>query len=1080
MAESENEVILKQLEHAPFSGEGGNALNLFLAGLKTFGYNFSELCDTLIQFFTTTKAFLEAFKNPLTGPLLETIDSLIEALEEMNNLGFGNVNVWPWEHGVYPPQVDTSKLDESILGLVAAMEGLAPEQVGLHEQGQRFIKTKNGETLLTPDQKFLSSIGTAKQFQTKELIYDTLLGIRNFFNIATWAGSQTPFYADSESLTGQALDATKRELESAIKFTQDKLIVKELTPQQCVDKIRKSLQAGGSDSSKPTGSGPYKAYMLMFALPTINSVIQVVQSFVDYFGDVIGDELLQQFARQASGIYDEKEITISLGEPLTKYTINLNRTPANASEWFHEQGDYTPKRLPDGTYKLGNRKVNMFKSGDRIIQEGGILGLNNFSAEVVEHFPIVVENGMILQNKVRVKGCRGEYVNISQKCLNSSTVPVVRAIASENTLPTQLAIFRSETLEKPTERPDNSFWATFRNGRPVLTDIIPNTVLGQDIRRSCQTEGDYKNGLEVVLGGDDSERVVSAYVNLISQLKKGMLVDHNFLRVGDLSDSDFAKGQWFKDTPFTFNYGKIAELVPDLGVNWRLAEIKIEDDGELKDVVNMGALTRYDLFQYPDPLDTGKTTSRPIGIKPLHLILGFLNYDGSWDTDMSFHFANVDLGSTIDVPGGAVYAWETKINESPNVPVQCYVDGGNSTPNWRYITISDLFPVYGSTIQESIGMVKKFRKMVTGLIGTLDEFIKALERNIKSIERLNNQIQQLIAFFTKGLNGTGLYSAQFSGQGVREFRKQLRNVKMLQTSPNRVNEISLDTIDQEVVIKDPFTGLDRTEKRKQVRPSIKQQTIEPDGIPKPLTELDNLSYSGAIVFFAQGPDIDKFDTFMNNFNGLATIGKGFLANLLGTDSTVANQICPRVHDIQGQNSDGNFESIESLGAIDSEGTIRIIITNEADGLNKKDRDNVHNQAERSVDFSPNIQTNSIVLSNFDDNSAHTKNDSIILFNGTFDDEEDTFSADSTFHQFKPQPKTSLVGSSSADKDGNFEKQFFNIDLVPKNPLKRTKDKYKIVVKSSIINREGQSLKSRYTLETGFSIKPVTVESGRLI
>ena len=156
MAEAnENEVILKQLENAPFSGDAGVALNAFLSGLKTFGYNFSELCDTLIQFFTTTKAFLEAFKNPLTGPLLETIDSLIEALEEMNNLGFGNVNVWPWEHGVYPAQVDTTKLDESILGLVAAMEGLKPEQIGLHEQGHRFIKTENGETLLTPDQKFL-------------------------------------------------------------------------------------------------------------------------------------------------------------------------------------------------------------------------------------------------------------------------------------------------------------------------------------------------------------------------------------------------------------------------------------------------------------------------------------------------------------------------------------------------------------------------------------------------------------------------------------------------------------------------------------------------------------------------------------------------------------------------------------------------------------------------------------------------------------------------------------------------------------------------------------------------------------
>ena len=133
--------------------------------------------------------------------------------------------------------------------------------------------------------------------------------------------------------------------------------------------------------------------------------------------------------------------------------------------------------------------------------------------------------------------------------------------------------------------------------------------------------------------------------------------------------------------------------------------------------------------------------------------------------------------------------------------------------------------------------------------------------------------------------------------------------------------------------------------------------------PKELTELDNLKYSGAIVFFAQGPDIDKFDTFMNNFNGLATIGKGFLANLLGTDSTIANRICPRVHEIQGQDPDGNFTNIETLGEIDSEGTIRVIFTNEADGLNKKDRENIIAQAERPVDFSPKIQTNSIVLTN---------------------------------------------------------------------------------------------------------------------
>ena len=591
-----------------------------------------------------------------------------------------------------------------------------------------------------------------------------------------------------------------------------------------------------------------------------------------------------------------------------------------------------------------------------------------------------------------------------------------------------------------------------------------------------------------MLGGDDSERVVSAYVKFVQQLKSGMIIDHNFLRVGDLSDSDFAEGQWFQDTPFTFNYGKLADLVPDLGVKWRLADLQLQnmDGSAFYSVPDSGRLTRHDLFYYQDIAESGKTTSKPTGIKSMFIVLGLLNYDGSYDTDMNFHFANIDLEKTIEVPGGKVNSWDTKIKvegsgddfvpEAPNVPVQCYADGGNSTPNWKYLTISDLFPVYGATIEESIGMVKKFRKMVTGLIGTLDEFIKALERNIKSIERLNNQIQQLIAFFTKGLNGTGLYSAQFSGQGIREFKKQLRNVKMLQTSPNKVNEISLDTIDQEVVIKDPFTGLDKKIKRKQIRPSIKQQTIEPDGIPKPLTELDNLSYSGAIVFFAQGPDIDKFDTFMNNFNGLATIGKGFLANLLGTDSSIANRICPRVHDIQYQDTDGTFKSIDGM-SIDSESTIRIIFTNEADLLTKKDRENIAAQADRSVDFSPTIQLNSVVLSNFDDDSTHTKNDSIILFQGTFDEE---FSADSTFHQFKPQPKTSRDGSSLADEDGDYEKQFFNVDLKPKNPLKRSKNNYKILVQTSIINREGQSLKDRHVLNIGFSINPVTVKSGRLI
>ena len=223
-----------------------------------------------------------------------------------------------------------------------------------------------------------------------------------------------------------------------------------------------------------------------------------------------------------------------------------------------------------------------------------------------------------------------------------------------------------------------------------------------------------------------------------------------------------------------------------------------------------------------------------------------------------------------------------------------------------------------------------------------------MERQIKAIQRLYDQIQQLIAFFSMGLNASGIYTAQFSGDGVADFKKKLGGLKAVQTSPNTLNEISLETIETETVVKDPFTGLPKKEKRKVLRPkTIKAEDREqPDGTPKELSELDNLKYSGAIVFFAQGPDMEKFDTFMNNFNGLATLGKGFLSNLYSKESSIYTSLSPSVYDIQGQDENGNFKSIEGLGKINSDGTIRVIFKNEADGLKKTDREMINKQMEK--------------------------------------------------------------------------------------------------------------------------------------
>ena len=1176
-AESENEIVLKQMKNSPFSGEAGVALNAFLEGLSAFGAEFSRVADTLIQFFQATKLFLEAFKNPLTAALIETIDSLIEALEEMQSLGFGSLTVWPWEHGVYPPQVQTEKLDESIVALAAAMQGIDVESMKINERGE-FVGTKNGETLLTPGQE-INSGGSYASFQSKSAVYDTMLSIRNFFHPELWTGPTTPskeeaaasrmkdklvalsaspasFEAaknisgiDKQSFSDKAADWGKDTLHNSIKFTQKNLFVRELPPEECVRQIIASLSGSAPDNNKPTGSGPYKAFMIMFALPSINGIIQVIQSFADYFGDVIGDEVVEHLRKNSPGTFDEKVQTISLGEPLSKPKFTL--AEMSNSEWFFESGDFQPTRgLEDGKYKVGG-KINMFKPGDLLVQEGGVLGFSSFSAEVVEHYPIVIQKGMILDNRVKVKGARGEFIKTNQKSLNSATIPVVRAVSKKFVSPRNHVIFRTDSLEKPIDRTAGQFFGTIISEETIIRDIIPNNVTGQLIRTACKNaygtateaqkkieeideeidyfledeitgaslaeakdvkvdsaEGlgdvDYNTGggaedssaneeedeggerpdlswvfdqgLNTLLGGDDSESVVSSYMEFLSDLTKGSRITHSFLKPMELSD-EFSQSSFFTGSKMQFNYGKLLDALPGLGVNYYVANILLNGEP----VENMSSLTKEKVFVYPSAEEVGTTIPRPTSMNKLEFELGFLNHDGSFDTD----FGPFDIGDMIDPPNGGVYSWETKIGRTPNQAFVMFSANKNVSPNWKYIRISDLFPVYGSTIQEAIGQVKKFKKQVEDISKKIDQYIKFLERQIKAIKRLNDQIQQLIAFFSQGLNAAGLYTAQFSGDGVKDFKNQLSTLKMVQTAKNKIHEISLETVESETTIKDPFTGLPKTVKRKVLRPSILEQDIEPDGIPKPLSELSNLKFSGAVVFFAQGPDVSKFDTFMNNFNGLATLGKGFLANLMDSNNTIAQRISPYVHQIQGEDADGNFIDIEELGSIDAEGTIRVVFTNAANNLDKTEREMLNKQMEKSVDFSPKIQMGSISLTNSEDASAPTKNDSIVLFQGTYDESKKSsqrFSHDSTFHQFLKQPKTNMVGRSTADEDGDFEKQYFNVDLKPKNPLKRSAvdQKYKLVIQTSIINQEGLSLKKRHALEIGFMIKPVTVVFGELI
>jgi len=1124
-----DDVYLTQLKGSPFGGSAGDAMNEFLKGLNAFGSEFSRISDTLIQFFQATKLFLQSFKNPLVAALIATIDALIEALEEMKELGFGSISVMPWKDGTYPQPLNTDKLDEAVLGLVAAMQGLDAQAVGYSDRGT-FVKTENGESLLTPGQKLLTVEGSRPTL-TKAAIYDTLMGIRNFFHPELWKGSsvfytdtaaaaakrlkenphaayhpgmgmsQEDYYALSEQSTiGVIVEGSKDALFKSIDFTQKNLLVRELTPEDCVNKIIDSLSGSSPDSNKPTGSGPYKAMMIMFTLPTINDVIQIIQSFADYFSSVIGDEL---FKSTNNIKLDDTKMTISLGESLHNSTLKDTRTwnlrdgrqeweesesyqALATSEWFYHLEDFKPRTdLKDGTYKNGvhesdkKYKIPMFKPGEKIVQEGGILGVTSFSAEVIEHLPIVILNGMVMQNSVKVKSVRGELQKTNHKPLNSATSPIVRAISKEYVPAEEYALFRTDTLEKPIPISTGTFFGTIKEGNTTISEIIPTGTWGDIIRNQCDTAGSFKKGLETLLKGNNSKSVIDSYMNFLRELKKGSIIDHQYLQPFDLSDRNLNayNANFGNDKKFEFNYGKLLDTFPSIGVKWHVANIKVGGTP----IESINDLTKEKLFVYPPPIPGPQASPRPTKMRTLEIELGFLNFDGSYTTDL---LSVIDAKEAISPPGGVVYSWKTRIPSGkagvdgpPNQPFQLFTSNKNLSPNWKYIRVSDLFPAYGGAIDEAIGMVKGFKKQVEAIAKSIDAYIAFLERQIEAIQRLNDQIQQLIAFFSKGLNAAGLYSAQFSGDGISDFKKKLSNIKAIQTAKNKVHEISLETVESDTTIKDPFTGLPKTVKRKVLRPSIQEQEIEPDGVPKKLSELDNLKYSGAIVFFSQGPDISKFDKFMDSFNALETLGKGFLANLFNKDDSIAQKIVPYVHEIQGQDKDGNWIEIERLSKIDDDGTIRIKFTNDAHELKKPARDAINKQMEKTVDFSPKVQMGSLLFT-----AAPTKNDTIALYQGTYggDAIRPSFSVDATFYQLSQQPNTSFEASPPADEKGIFEKEYFNVDLKTKDPIPRSGDLYKILVQTSITSLEGQSLRERKNLSIGFDINPVTVESGELI
>lgn len=1071
-----NQVVLEQ-KADPFKNLNP-VLNPILDGLTNFGNNFSVVAGTLIEFMTATKIFLRAIRNPLAGPLLSTIDALIEVLEDLRDIGVGNTSVWPWEHGTYPPNIDTSKLDSAISSLVAILQGVDPKLYQFDDDGN-IVKSKNGSKLITPDQELLDSkISEIK----KDKVYENLLALRNFFHPETWSGQKS----DDPDLS----DTFKKLVDNV----RQNYIVKELTPKQAVDKVVKSLRSSSPDGSRPTGTGEYQAYVLMFALPTINGVLQIVQSFVDYFGSVLGDPLVKEYAGDSSGTNDEKTQEINLGFPLKKTEFQ----GVGANESFLNIDDLKPRLVSNGSYDkdgfiivkspetthpysgFENYEIDrnpdeelsipVFEKGDTIGQSSPGGGYQIFSAEVVEHYPIEIENGIVVQNKIKVKNVRGAL----KKSSGTNSAPPVRLLVRSQNDPSirDWPIFKSTKETEKIPEIKNTFYATVSDGSADLTDIIPNDVVGAQIRatinRSTSNPNDatWKTEIDKILQNDGSfkAKVIRSYEQFFRSLSKGMIVRHEFLQPLSASNQlpELYNKSAFTNSDFKFNYGKLLDLVPSVGATFHIAEISFDDTPE----TNFSKITRKTFLDF-DP----EKPEKIIGIKKIKIVLGFKNFDGTYNTKPW-------LEDLIEVPGTKVFSFQTKIAGVPITPLRLFATEKDLVPTWKFLRIQDLFPIYGDVLGKAVTKVEEFKAQVEGLIKDIDDLIDFLERQIDALVKLNDSIQQLIALFSQGLNGAGIYSGAFSGKGVNDFANKLQTMKLKKSSEaSKLKEISLETVEIDVEVTDPFTGLPKTEKQKTLRPIAKEvdDNIPGDSQPRSLSSFDQLKYSGMIVFYAQGPDTEKFQSFMDNFSGLRALASGLLANAFGAGDSIIDKLRPKVFEVQGQNENEEFTNLEKLGSIDNSGIIRIVFTNEGHTLTQAEKDAVEEQMERNVEFFPKIEKPSASFSAFGDNdTVNTSGDPIVLFQGNYDPDanaDEQFS-DSVFFELEQQPKFSFSG-------GGQDRGFFNIDIKSKIPLPRSNTRYKLLIKQSIVNTEGLPA-FRFLFDVGFTINPIRVESGSLV
>ena len=1141
MAEQQPVIFEQQTSGAELFGSGDDSvINQFIGGLQNFGNNVNVVAENLIGFLEYAKFILQTLRDPLALVLIPLLDALIEELEDLKNIGIGSLTVWPWECGILAPPVDTSKLEE---GLDALAFYLLPDSEKKNKQlvwnptsGYGLVDKKNNsksklsrvdDLVANPQStniKNLSELGESKHF-----LLDTVRGIREFLDPSTWEG---PF------------DQGVATFLEGLKTTLNK---RQLTPQEVIDKILESFN-DSNDQLRPTGKGNYQAMVLLFALPSMSDLNQLVTAFSDYFGGVLSRNFKEGANKSTDS--DGKRLTIELGPPLifdveTAYDIEkqIRKKEANMSQITTEiesgflslqdefdlkeelqelREDVSDLKIDlDEIRKNGskesknsiffsnsvkinktllvddnNKPINLlvdkgkpapdwfpvFKKGDNIVQGRSTSFGPSFEAKVINHGPIQISNGKIIRNTLTVQGVRGKIQkNRSTRGIGSAGVIRRKNLLEDDQMKKTLVtggpgaeeVLRKIPLYQPADSiisapvpADVKFIGTIKEGDNLIDHVLPvtlgtaeaNDALSEILRESREAGRgeDFIISSYVSVGPAGRQtkprgrlkKIQTEMISFLENLSIGLVVRQTYLNTGEWElPEEISEAT----SDVSVNLKKLASALPGFGMNYHIGEIFIKDSvtGTVREFIPGRA--KEMLFERTS------TTNEIVRMNIIQIKLGRLVGDGSYETQ------GTAMKPFINVSGREKKFYEFNEQDKDGqivTPFETFRFSGGRPPNWKFIRIQDFLPAYGTFIDEAISLIERGKGYVQSGVKFLDNIIERLQDEIDAIVEFNKTIQQVIQLLSQGFNGAGFYTLSVSGSGgVNDFKRKLSRAKFLQKEQIVFPEISLETtqVPLDEISVNPFTGLEEPKFITGMKPVIK----EPESGTGPrgpqivdVSELNNLKYSGAVVFYGQANDPAGFAAWMKQLEAAGSLGMSFIGNLLGTGDTFAEKLRPRVVRVLVQDKNGDFfDSEDNTKKAKFDTIIRVVLKNEAHTLTKEERDTFEDIQGRQIDYSPTVITSTLNVTN-SDTAIDTSSDVFCLYKGETPSAQNCIQLQNAF-------RTSLNVIGTQNDNPIHE---FTIDLITKTQtLPASNDSeptYKLRIKESPMTSERLKLKDQ--------------------